>query len=194
VYDHYTTNADGCQDTLRLNLTINNCTQTKVTEAACTCYEWTGGDSATYTESGVYDHYTTNADGCQDTLRLNLTINNGTLTEVTEAACISYTEPKSDVEGYTEGGVYDHYTKNADGCQDTLRLNLTINNGTLTEVTEAACISCTGTAGDGATYTESGVYDHYTTNADGCQDTLRLNLTINNGTLTEVTEAACISY
>src|SRR5690606_30077975 len=132
----------------------------------------------------------TNADGCQDTLRLNLTINNGTLTEVTESACISYTWSAGDGEAYTESGIYNHYTTNADGCQDTLRLNLTINNGTLTEVTESACISYTWSAGDGATYPELRVALPITTNADGCQDTLRLNLTINNGTLTEVTESA----
>jgi hypothetical protein len=49
---------------------------------------------------------------------------------------------------------------NAEGCNDTLRLNLTINNGSLTEVTETACKTFTWTAGDGTTYTASGVYDY----------------------------------
>src|SRR5690606_28331406 len=156
VYDHYTTNADGCQDTLRLNLTINNGTLTEVTEAACISYTWTAGDGATYTESGGSDEHTTKADAWQDTVCRLLRINNGMLTQVTTAACITSLHDARPISTYTESGVYDHYTTNADGCQDTLRLNLTINNGTLTEVTEAACISYTWTAGDGATYTESG--------------------------------------
>jgi NifU-like protein involved in Fe-S cluster formation len=83
---------------------------------------------------------------------------------------------------------------NAEGCNDTLRLNLTINNGSLTEVTETACETFTWTAGNGTTYTASGVYDHIVVNTEGCNDTLRLNLTINNGSLTEVTETACETF
>src|SRR5690606_22556681 len=145
----------------------------------CISYTWSAGDGATYTESGIYNHYTTNADGCQDTLRLNLTINNSTLTEVTESASSTYTRSAADGATYTESGIYNHYTTNADGCQDTLRLNLPVHHGFPTRRSSDLCISYTWSAGDGATYTESGIYNHYTTNADGCQDTLRLNLTIN---------------
>jgi hypothetical protein len=56
--------------------------------------------------------------------------------------------------------VYDHIVANTEGCNDTLRLNLTINNGSLTETTETACETFTWTAGNGTTYTASGVYDH----------------------------------
>src|SRR5690606_39785268 len=122
----------------------------------------------------VYDHYTTNADGCQDTLRLNLTINNGTLREGTDAAFTCYSWTAGDCAAHTESGVYDHYTTNADGCQYTLRLNLTINNGTLTEVTEIGRASCRGREGDGATYTERGEKDHYTTNGECWQYNLQV--------------------
>jgi hypothetical protein len=50
---------------------------------------------------------------------------------------------------YTASGVYEHIVANTEGCNDTLRLNLTINNGSLTEVTETSCETFTWTAGDG---------------------------------------------
>jgi hypothetical protein len=45
--------------------------------------------------------------------------------------------------------VFDHIVVNTEGCNDTLRLNLTINNGSLTEVPETACETFTWTAGNG---------------------------------------------
>jgi hypothetical protein len=110
-----------------------------------------------------------NTEGCNDTLRLNLTINNGSLTETTETACETFTWTAGNGTTYTASGVYDHIVANTEGCNDTLRLNLTINNGSLTEVTETACETFTWTAGNGTTYTASGVYDHIVVNAEWLQ-------------------------
>jgi trimeric autotransporter adhesin len=194
IYDYIVVNAQGCNDTLRLNLTINNGSLTEVNETACIEFTWTDGDSNTYSESGIYDYIVVNAQGCNDTLRLNLTINIGSLTEVNETACIEFTWTDGDSNTYSESGIYDYIVVNAQGCNDTLRLNLTINNGSLTEVNETACIEFTWTDGDSNSYSESGIYDYIVVNAQGCNDTLRLNLTINNGSLTEVNETACIEF
>jgi hypothetical protein len=179
VYDHIVSNANGCNDTLRLNLTINNGSLTEVSETTCETFTWTAGNGTTYTASGVYEHIVANTEGCNDTLRLNLTINNGSLTEVSETTCETFTWTAGNGTTYTASGVYEHIVANTEGCNDTLRLNLTINNGSLTQVTETTCETFTWTAGDGLTYTASGVYDHIVVNTEGCNDTLRLNLTIN---------------
>lgn len=194
VYNHYIVDPDGCEDTLQLNLTINHGALTNVSEVACDHYTWTAGNGNTYTVSGVYDHYFMNANGCEDTLRLNLTIHHGTLTNVSESACDSYTWTAGNGNTYTASGIYDHYTVNANGCTDTLRLNLTIHHGALTNVSESACETFTWTSGDGNTYITSGVYDHYTVNANGCSDTLRLNLTIGHATYEEQVQSACDTY
>src|SRR5436189_4947112 len=80
----------------------------------------------TYTASGNYDNITTNANGCKDTVTLNLTINNGIHTTTSQTACFSYTWPINGVT-YTTSGNYDNITTNANGCKDTVTLNLTIN-------------------------------------------------------------------
>src|ERR1041385_1346114 len=163
-------------------------------QTACETFTWTAGDGNTYTTSGVHDHITVGANGCNDTLRLNLTINHGTMTVDNQTACETFTWTAGDGNTYTTSGVHDHITVGANGCNDTLRLNLTITNGTLTVDNQTACETFTWTAGDGNTYTTSGVHDHITVGANGCNDTLRLNLTINHGTMTVDNQTACETY
>ena len=194
LYDHITTAANGCTDTLTLNLTITTGTHTTVDVTECNSYTWTGGDGNTYTTSGLYDHITTAANGCTDTLTLNLTITTGTHTTVDVTECNSYTWTGGDGNTYTTSGLYDHITTAANGCTDTLTLNLTITTGTHTSVDVTECNSYTWTGGDGNTYTTSGLYDHITTAANGCTDTLTLNLTITTGTHTTVDVTECNSY
>src|SRR4029453_6927666 len=114
-------------------------------------------------------------------MTIELTIKNGAHTFVTETACISYTWTAGDGLTYTTSGNYDYITTNAQGCKDTVTLQLTINNGAHTFVTETACISYTWTAGDGLTYTASGNYDYITTNAQGCKVPVQFQVTINTG-------------
>src|SRR5687767_2380190 len=137
---------------------------------------------------------TTGTNGSKDTLRLDLTINTGSLSLVTDTACDSYTWTTGDGNTYTVSGIYDYITTGTNGCNDTLRLDLTINTGTLTLVTETACDSYTWTSGDGNTYTVSGIYDYITIGTNGCNDTLRLDLTINTCTMIIVTETDWDSF
>ena len=58
---------------------------------ACGSYTWTAGTGLTYTTGGSYNYYSTGANGCADTVTLNLTINNGVHTTQTATACGSYT-------------------------------------------------------------------------------------------------------
>src|SRR4030095_5097975 len=141
---------------------------------------------------GSYDHITTSANGCLNTLTLNLTINNGSHTTVNVTECGSYTWAANN-QIHTASGSYDHITTSANGCLDTLTLNLTINNGSHTTVDVTECGSYTWAANN-QVYTASGSYDHIATSANGCADTLTLNLTINNGSHTSVDVTECSSY
>jgi gliding motility-associated-like protein len=89
------------------------------------------------------------------------------------------TIPLSDPSAISSSGIYYIMAENQHGCINIKGVNVTINNGVLTEVTETACEEFTWAAGNGNRYTQSGIYDYIVANADGCSDTLRLNLTIN---------------
>ncbi len=191
TYTSITTNASGCTNTATLHLTINNSTESSVTETACDSYTW-AENGTTYTTGGTYTSITTNASGCTNTATLHLTINNSTESSVTETACDSYTWAENGTT-YTTGGTYTSVTNNASGCTNTATLHLTINSSTASSVTETACDSYTW-AENGTVYTTGGTYTSVTTNASGCTNTATLHLTINNSTASSVTETACDSY
>jgi len=116
---------------------------------------------------------------CVDTVRLHLTIGNGTLTDTTVTACGSFTWDRNG-QTYTTTTTDDVLIPNGP-CVDTVRLHVTIGRGVHTSVNVTACDSYTWAAGNGNTYTTSGSYDYITTNASGCTDTVALNLTISGG-------------
>src|SRR5690606_9873272 len=53
------------------------------------------GDGKTYTQSGIYDYVTSSEDGCENILRLHLTITDGPVADAPSdvTACGSYTLP-----------------------------------------------------------------------------------------------------
>jgi hypothetical protein len=171
------TNANGCDSTVTLNLTINNQTSGSETITACDSYFWSA-DGGTYSSSGVYTTTLTNVNGCDSIVTLNLTINNQTSGSETITACDSYFW-SADGGTYSSSGVYTTTLTNANGCDSTVTLNLTINNQTSGSETITACDSYFWSA-DGGTYSSTGVYTTTLTNANGCDSTVTLNLTINN--------------
>ena len=120
VYTFASTNANGCDSTATLNLTINPSTTSTSTVTECDTYSWNG---VAYTTSGVYTFASTNANGCDSTATLNLTINPSTTSTSTVTATNTYTWNSVT---YTSSGVYTFVSANANGCDSTATLDLTI--------------------------------------------------------------------
>jgi hypothetical protein len=169
------TNSQGCDSVLTLNLAVNASTTSATTVTACNSYTWPA-NGQTYTSSGVYTATLTNAQGCDSTVTLNLTLNASTTSATTMTACNSYTWPANG-QTYTSSGVHTATLTNAQGCDSTVTLNLTLNASTTSAATMTACNSYTWPA-NGQTYTSSGVHTATLTNAQGCDSTVTLNLTI----------------
>jgi len=175
---------------VRLKLTINSGLRTDTLVIACKSFTW-NRNGQTYTAGGDHDYIFTNAQGCQDTVRLKLTINSGLRTDTLVTVCKSFTWNR-DGQTYTAGGDHDYIFTNAQGCKDTVRLKLTIVNGLRTDTLVTACRSFTWNR-DGQTYTGSGDHDYTFVNALGCQDTVRLRLTINSGVNSTTDSTVCSS-
>lgn len=155
-----------------LHLTINNSTTGVETVTACNSYDWyehTGITASCYNLTHTF--VAGNQYGCDSIVTLNLTINQCSRTEVTE--CDSYVWRGTT---YTQSGTY------TDG-NDTLVL--TINHSVATEQNVTANNSYTW---HGQTYTQSGDYTWEGTTVAGCDSTVTLHLTINNG-IDDVEEA-----
>src|SRR5438045_251338 len=185
------TNAQGCEDTVTLHLTINSGVHTDTTVVACKNFTW-NRDGRSEERCVVVEYRFTNAQGCEDTVTLHLTINSGVHTDTTVVACKSFNLNRYRVI-YTQSQVVDYRFTNAQGCEDTVTLHLTINSGVHTDTTVVACKNFTWNR-DGVTYTQSQVVEYRCTNAQGCEDTVTVHLTINRVVHTDTTVVACKSF
>ncbi len=184
---YYVRNTEDHHDTI-LYYVVNRNTTEEVPVVACDSYTWTDGTGMTYTESGEYVYNTTNANGCEHTATLNLTVNvNSSETLAAVEACNSYdwTYNGQAAGTYTESGEYTFNFTDANGCASVATLPLTIHNSvndTLAAV--AACDSYDWTYNDVTvgTYTTSGDQVYNFTDANGCNATVTLPLTINAST------------
>ena len=174
-------NAEGCDSTVTLNLTIRHCSTT--TLEACESYTWVAGTGETYYESGEY-HFGT------DTLML--TIHHPVHHSVTREACETYTWTDGDGETYTASANPTYPHPDANNCTQVDTLHLTINHNTFGVETVTACDSYTW---HGTTYTASNSTATFTgTNAAGCDSVVTLHLTINYSNTGVETVTACDSY
>jgi beta-glucanase (GH16 family) len=117
-------NAEGCDSTIVLDLTINNSYSQADVQSSCDSYTWI--DDVTYTESNssATQLFTTSA-GCDSTITLALTLNSSTSSEFFETALDPYTLNETT---YNSSGVYTQIITNQAGCDSTITLNLTIDS------------------------------------------------------------------
>ena len=118
------TNAAGCDSIAVLNLTLNNPSSSTDVIIACDSYSWLDGN--TYTASNNSATYTTtNAEGCDSTITLDLTINSQSTSLIIETACDFYIAPDGQV--YTSTGSYSSTVQNAASCDSVISIDLTID-------------------------------------------------------------------
>jgi len=185
------TNAQGCDSTVTLDLTINYSNAATETVVECSSYTWpTNGQ--TYTQSGLYTENITNQYGCDSSVTLDLTINQPSSGVYVQTACDTYT--------WIDGNTYTSSTNtptfvltNAQGCDSTVTLNLTITSSNTGIETIVECSSYTWPT-DGQTYSQSGQYTAILTNALGCDSTVTLDLTINQPSTGVDVQTACDTY
>ncbi|MCD6090012.1 MAG: hypothetical protein J7J72_00795, partial [Bacteroidales bacterium] len=166
-------------------VTVFKPTYSSLTETACDSFTL---NDETFTESGIYIQNLVNANGCDSTLTLHLTINESSSSELFETACDSLTI--NDIT-YFESGTFTQNLVNIAGCDSTLTLHLTINESTTSELFETACDSLTI---NDITYFESGIFTQNLVNVAGCDSTLTLHLTINESSSSDIFETTCDSF
>ena len=175
-YLHTYQTANGCDSVVTANLSSGNSTGNMPTNAtACNSYLWSVNNQ-TYSVTGNYVANFTNAAGCDSSITLNLTINQSTASSSSSTACNSYFWNLSGLT-YSTSGTYVYNSTNAQGCQYTQTLLLTIKNSSSSTSTVAVLGTYTW-ALSGQTYTTSGTYTYTTINAVGCDSIVTLNLTI----------------
>ncbi|MDG1792010.1 MAG: T9SS type A sorting domain-containing protein [Flavobacteriaceae bacterium] len=174
-YTTVLTNAQGCDSTVTLDLTITQPNTGSETMTECNSYTW-NTNGQTYTQTGQYTTVLTNAQGCDSTVTLDLTITNSNTGTDIQTACDSYTW----LDGTTYTSSNNSATwilTNASGCDSTVTLDLTINSSSSSTQTQTGIDSYTWSVNN-ETYTESGAYTAVIPNAAGCDSTITLDLTL----------------
>jgi 3'-phosphoadenosine 5'-phosphosulfate sulfotransferase (PAPS reductase)/FAD synthetase len=184
-YTHTLTNAAGCDSVVTLHLTVNYTNAGDTIAIACDSFNWYG---TTYTSSGDYPNTLTNAAGCDSVVTLHLTVNHSVAELVEATACGSYLW--NDLV-YTQSGDYAQTLTAANGCDSVVTMHLTVNHGDYMEVLVDTCGTQYYWALADTTVTQSGVYYHYSANANTCIDTTVLILSLYQSATTEISAQIC---
>ena len=192
TYSIDTVNANGCDSTATLLLTIRHSNSGTDVQNHCDTYTWI--DDVTYTETPAAEptFTLTNADGCDSVVTLNLTVRHSTTGDTAAVACdsfewygVTYTE--------TPAVAPTHVFTNAAGCDSTVTLTLVVNHST---TGDTAAVACDSFEWYGVTYTETPAVapTHVFTNAAGCDSTVTLTLVVNHSTTGDTVAVACDSF
>ncbi len=148
-----TNTSTGCQNTDSIQITVNplpnvnagndqtTCNGQSVTlnASGATTYSWnnsvTNNSVFTPTATNTYIVVGTDANGCQDSDTVNVTVHQNTSSTITQTADNTYI---LNGQTYTQSGSYTQVIPNTNGCDSTITLNLTINNIGLDEVSNSA--------------------------------------------------------
>ena len=179
-----------CDSIVHLTLTVNRGTYTETTVDTCgTGYYWALADS-TINQSGMYYHYSTNANTCTDTTVLMLALYQSATTELSAQICAGEVYDQNGFNASTAG---DHYLnlQKAHGCDSIVHLTLTVNRGTYAETTVDTCGTEYYWALADTTVNQSGTYYYFSNNANTCIDTEVLMLALYQSAITELTAQIC---
>ena len=175
TYSSTLANADGCDSTAILVLSIKNHSSSTTVASICqgAGYSFNGN---TYTTAGTYFSSLVNANGCDSIATLVLHIKSPTSSTITASICqgdsYSFNE-----NNYSSTGIYYYHTSNAAGCDSTVALNLTVVNPSFSTLHATICDD-EHYSFNGKNYTKGGTYTFHKTNVLGCDSAITLYLTV----------------
>ena len=137
-------------------------------------YQWNG---LTLNGPGSPSVTLTNSGGCDSLVTLNLAVSPNTVGTDVQSACESFTW----IDGitYTSSTNTPQYTivgGNANGCDSSVNLNLTIFQESSSVMNIESCGPYI--AGNGQLYSESTTFSNVLTNSNGCDSTVTVNLSV----------------
>jgi surface protein len=176
-------NANGCDSSATLNLTVNPTTSSTTDLTICANqlpYSWNG---LTFTTAGSQTKTgLVNANGCDSSATLNLSVN-PTTSSTTDLTICSTQLPYSwnGLSFTTAGSQTKTGLVNANGCDSSATLNLSVNPTTSSTTDLTICDNQLPYTWNGLTFTAAGSQTKTgLVNANGCDSSATLNLTINN--------------
>lgn len=171
MYTQVIPNAEGCDSTIHIDLTIRHSSIHVLTQTGCDSVSVNG---IHYFSSGQYKQTFVNAVGCDSILVLLITVNKSYTVLLNQEGCDSVV-----VNGQvyrTSGKHFQHFTSSK-GCDSTLVVDALIHTTTFGNKKFSGCDSLKI---NNEWFTTSGVYIQVLTNSKGCDSILTLDLTIHH--------------
>lgn len=180
--------ANGCNQYIVLNLTVDDTLQTVIDRNICQGESFEFNEQ-TLTATGTYRDTLVAANGCNQYVVLNLTVDDTSQTVIDRMIC------QGDLfafNGQNLGatGTYRDTLEGVNGCNQYVILNLTVEDRFQTMLTETICQGEAYLFADVARVT-SGVYEQNLQATNGCDSVVTLNLTVNDTIETIINQTIC---
>ena len=141
-------------------------------QTACGSYTW---EDSTYTVSGNYTKTLNSSLGCDSVVTLSLTINNGYTFEFDTTVCDQFVW-QGDVITTSQTVIKQLFSQ--EGCDSTVTYNVTVHHNSASTQSLTLCSSEVPYDFLGTSISTSGTYTVHTTNAENCDSTITLNVTV----------------
>ena len=169
-------NPNSCPVHDTVQVTVNPLQQTNLNEVICHGDLYTLG-SNDYSITGTYQEVFSDINGCDSTVILDLIVSEELTAELNQIICQGTSFDLGGTQ-YDQSGTYFYTTQNTEGCDSTITLNLSVLPELESTTNESICSGSSYEFG-GNQYDETGVYENVVINAQGCDSTITLNLTVN---------------
>jgi uncharacterized repeat protein (TIGR01451 family) len=163
---------------------------TSIYQSACDSFSW---NNNSYSQTGTYYHYYTNANGIPSTDTLFLTINYSNSSANSLVICESQLPYSWNGLTFTQAGSQSVTLTNAAGCDSLATLNLDVRFNTYSTTGISICESQLPYSWNGLTFTQAGSQSVTLTNAAGCDSLSTLNLDVRFNTYSTTGISICES-
>jgi hypothetical protein len=184
-------NEAGCDSIITINLTVNNSTNSNITESAVDSYT-SPSNNYTWNVSGIYKDTVPNHVGCDSIITINLTVTYTSGSTIVENVCDAYDSPSGKYI-WTNSGTYKDTIPNSEGADSVITIILTVNYSTNSNITLTACEDYVSPSGN-YIWSSSGTYKDTIPNATGCDSVMVINLTREYSTSSSITATSCNNY
>ena len=171
------TECDTVNNSLRLALRPFVPDGDTIAVTSCDSYTWHTDHDTVILHSGIYIDTVTDRDGCDSVPAINLSIRHSSDTTLNYTSCDSFFWDATRHTYRTSAYATAHLANDA-GCDSTLTLHLTMRYSSIAPTDSAEACDIYLWFIDHSMHTSSGIYQHHTTNAAGCDSLQTLDLYI----------------
>ncbi len=175
IYDQPFPRANGCDSTIRLNLTVLESPLILIDTTICTG-DTLVVDDIRYDSTGVYTRVFTAANGCDSTIIVDLKVQDSLFTVIDTALCLGDTLDIADMR-ISSGGTFMQSYQSVDGCDSLVTVNVIQNDTFFLDLNVTLCPGDTLFLVDD-TITMPGIYSEFLSTLAGCDSTVQYNVSL----------------